>query len=131
MNQTANTLNLQNSHFENAVGWDANQNYSSAEDIATLTRILLTNNDFSKIVSTKKVAIYTLSGREIIFTNTNLLLNNNFLGVKTGYTPGAGECLVSDYRAENHSLLTVLMGSNNRFEETKTYLDWIKSQFLW
>ncbi|MEI7690558.1 MAG: hypothetical protein WCI63_02960 [bacterium] len=131
MNQAAISLNLQNTHFANAVGWDENQNYSSTEDMAILSRILLRNSDFSKIVSTKMTTIYTLSGREIILTNTNLLLNNNFLGVKTGYTPGAGECLVSDYSVGNHSLLTVLIGSNNRFGETKTYLDWIHSQFLW
>lgn len=131
MNQAVIFLNLRNTHFTNPVGWDENQNYSTTEDIATLSRILLNNKDFSKIVSTKTTSIYTLDGREIALTNTNLLLNSNFLGVKTGYTFGAGECLVSKYVGNDHSLLTVLVGSNNRFLETKTYLDWINSQFLW
>ncbi len=131
MNQAAISLNLKETHFSNPVGWDDQSNYSSANDIAILARILLSNETFRKIVSTKSFTIYTTAGRAVPLTNTNLLLGDRFVGVKTGFTNGAGQCLVSSYQEDNHNILTVLIGSSDRFGETKGYLDWIKSQFVW
>ena len=131
MNQASSDLSLSNTHFANPVGWDDNNNYSSSRDITTLIRILLANNDFRDIVSTKYITINTLDNRSIQLSNTNLLLDENFLGVKTGNTFEAGECLASLYKSNTTSLLTVLINSSDRFGETKTYLDWIKGTFLW
>lgn len=132
MNQNAEDLNLTETHYTNPVGWDSVNNYSSAKDTATLARILLNNKVFREITSTKETTIYTTGGRAIYLTNTNALLGTNgFVGIKTGRTTIAGECLVALNRFNGHEVLTVIIGSTDRFGQTANFLDWIKGSFLW
>lgn len=132
MNSAAETLALANTHFVNPVGWDDANNYSSAHDVATLTRVLLGNEFFKETVGTKSKVIYTTAGRPIQLTTTNQLLGvNGYAGVKTGYTEGAGECLVSLEKTDTHEVLTVVLGSPDRFGETVSTNTWTNSHFLW
>lgn len=132
MNQNAAALNLTNSHFTNPVGWDDKNNYSTARDISNLARVMLGNKEFREITSTKSTTVYTESGRAIALTNTNVLLGENgFWGVKTGYTPGAGECLASLRKDGDREILTVILGSTDRFGQTRSLLDWIYKHFSW
>jgi len=132
MNLTAKNLSLTNTNYSNPVGWDDPNNYSSAKDMYTLSRILLNNSDFRNITSLRLATVYTITGRPIPLVNTNLLLGGDgVVGLKTGYTPISGECLVALDKFENHEIITVILGSNDRFGQTKNYLDWIKSSFTW
>ncbi len=132
MNLEAKKLGLDNTYYANVVGWDSQNNYSSAKDLYTLSRILLNNDQFRQIISTKSTTIITASGRTLLLANTNLLLGESgFIGVKTGYTLGAGECLISLNSYGGHEILTVIIGSPDRFGETRKYLDWIKSVYSW
>jgi D-alanyl-D-alanine carboxypeptidase len=132
MNTSAKALKLNNTHFANPVGWDNQNNYSSAADIANLSRILLGNNIFVEIIQKRTETVKTLGGRSINLSNTNILLAEpGFVGVKTGYTPGAGECLVSLNKKDDHQVLTVILGSADRFGQTKAFLDWIYGHFSW
>ncbi len=132
MNRYAEIIGLTNTHYSNPVGWDNKENYSTAKDIANLTRILLRNAEFKKIISNKNFTVYTEDGRAINLTNTNKLLDNiSYFGVKTGFTLGAGECFVSLIKQNNNEVLTVVIGSNDRFGETTTLKEWIYSAFLW
>ena len=131
MNHYAQKLGLENTHFNNPVGWDDPDNYSSAKDIANLSRILINNSLFTEITSTKDTVVYTAAGRGIPLTNTNKLLTQGFTGIKTGYTNNAGECLVALSNTNNNQILTVIIGSNNRFGETTKLRDWIFSHYLW
>lgn len=132
MNATAVALNLTNTHFANPVGWDDGQNYSSAKDLTELTRILLQNTTFAGIVSTKSKTVTTVSGRSLALSTTNqLLYNTGFVGVKTGYTLGAGECLISLYEDGKAKVLTTVIGSSARFAETDSIKGWILSHFSW
>jgi D-alanyl-D-alanine carboxypeptidase len=131
MNQAAFDLGLSKTSFTNPVGWDEVNNYSTAKDIAILSRILLNNNYFRKVIATKDISIRTLAGRTIPLTNTNLLLDSNYFGLKTGYTPGAGECLIALNKTNNHEVMTVIIGSHDRFGQTRLFSDWINNNFLW
>ncbi len=132
MNQAAKDLELTNTHYSNAVGWDDAQNYSSARDISTLSQILLTNTFFHETVAKKAEVVTTATGRQINLITTNQLLGvNGFTGVKTGYTFGAGECLVSQEKHNGKEILTVVLGSTNRFGETVAANTWTKQHFLW
>jgi len=132
MNEAALGLNLKNTHFDNPVGWDSANNYSSAKDLSILARVLLNNKFFAETVAKKYASIATKGGRTINLVNTNLLLNGkDIIGVKTGYTITAGECLVDLKTFGNHRFLTVVIGSNDRFGQTRSFLDWIQSRFLW
>ena len=132
MNTVATELNLTNTHFANPVGWDDSANYSSAKDVTELARILLRNKTFAEIVKTKSTAVYSTTGRKFNLETTNqLLYSPGYEGVKTGYTLGAGECLVSLYVDGNTQVLTTVLGSSNRFGETDGIKGWILGHFSW
>jgi len=67
------------------------------------------------------------------FYNTNALLSSylDILGVKTGTTDEAGESLINIARNNDHEVLTVLLNSPNRFQESKIMIDWAFRNFSW
>jgi D-alanyl-D-alanine carboxypeptidase len=131
MNSYANKLGLNNTNFTNPVGWDDENNYSSAKDIANLSRVLLNSQDFREIVAINHTSVYTEAGRQINLNSTNQLISEGFSGIKTGYTPTAGECLAALYKKDSTEIVTVIIGSPNRFYETRALKDWINNHFLW
>lgn len=129
MNTKAETLNLSGTHYRNPTGLDAANHYSTAYDIATLTQEAYKNEFLKQVVQTKEI---TVSGHKL--TNTNILLDSylNIKGFKTGKTSAAGLCLVTI--AENDSqnqILTVVLGSPDRFTETKILIDWVFRAYTW
>lgn len=96
MNERAEEMGLEETSFENPVGFDARDHHTSAKDLATMTRAAMQNPEFREMVSTRYATIAT-PYREIPLTNTNELLfaYEPATGVKTGTTPAAGESLVS------------------------------------
>jgi D-alanyl-D-alanine carboxypeptidase (penicillin-binding protein 5/6) len=96
MNARAEEMGLEDTSFENPVGFDARDHHTSARDLATMTRAAMRNPEFREMVSTEYATIVT-PYREIPLTNTNELLfaYPPATGVKTGTTPAAGESLVS------------------------------------
>lgn len=72
-NEEARASGLKHTHFENPVGFDARGHYSSARDLARMTRLAMQDPEFRKIVSTEYATIYT-PYREIPLANTNELL---------------------------------------------------------
>jgi D-alanyl-D-alanine carboxypeptidase (penicillin-binding protein 5/6) len=52
-------------------------------------------------------------------------------GIKTGWTPLAGDCFAGLVNINGHKVITVLLGSNDRFGETKKIIDWIKQAITW
>lgn len=134
MNQKAYLLKLENSHFTNPVGYDEEDHYSTALDLAKLAVYAMENQEFVKIVGTKKITIFDISG-----TISHRLTNINFLvgklpgvkGVKTGWTQQAGECLVTFVEQEGKKIVTVVLGSQDRFKETEKLINWIFDNFIW
>jgi serine-type D-Ala-D-Ala carboxypeptidase (penicillin-binding protein 5/6) len=112
MNQKAETLGLQNTHFENPVGLDEKGHYSSAGDLAKMARVAMQQPEFRDIVSTEYASIYT-PDREIPLTSTNELLFSYgpATGIKTGTTPAAGESLVSSAAIADESYVCVILDS--------------------
>jgi D-alanyl-D-alanine carboxypeptidase len=130
MNQKAASLSMRDSHFENPAGLDAQNQYSSAFDLALVGREVLKNKELSKIVSTKSI---TVSDEDFKYfhdlTNVNKLLGEipGVGGLKTGYTEEAGENLVSFYKKGDHRFLIVILKSQDRFLDTRSILTWIDS----
>ncbi len=110
MNREAETFGLEDTHFENPVGFDASEQYSSARDLAQMTRLAMGYPEFREMVSTTYATISTRD-REIPLTNTNDLLftYQPATGVKTGTTPEAGPSLVASAAADNESYLFVVL----------------------
>ncbi len=134
MNQKASQLGLNETYFTSASGLD-DQGYSSAGDLAFLSMYLLKNDFIREITSLSSATITGADGYPTHnLTSTNELLGSylNVKGLKTGKTYGAGECLITVAENEQgHEILTVILGSNDRFGETKLMLDWIYNSYNW
>ncbi len=128
MNEEASRLGLENTNFETPAGLDTADNYSSARDLAILTRELLEEPLLAEIVDTPEATIST-QNRQIEITNTNQLLNTYppATGVKTGTTPQAGANLVASAEANDESYISVVIGaedSDERFRDSEALLEY-------
>jgi D-alanyl-D-alanine carboxypeptidase (penicillin-binding protein 5/6) len=112
MNERARALGLGHTHFENPVGFDAKDHYSSPRDLARMARVAMQNPEFRRIVATEYATVHT-PYRKIPLANTNELLfvYGPATGIKTGTTPDAGESLVSSASKGNESYVCVILDS--------------------
>ncbi len=112
MNRETEALGLEDTRFENPVGFDARDQYSSARDLARMTHLAMGYPEFREMVSTTYATIST-QDREIELVSTNDLLFTYppATGVKTGTTPRAGPSLVASAAAENESYVSVVLDS--------------------
>jgi serine-type D-Ala-D-Ala carboxypeptidase (penicillin-binding protein 5/6) len=132
MNEKAKQYGLTNTQFTNPVGHDAYGNYSTASDLAKLSRIALSNKQIAEIVAKKSYVATSAPGKQYYLTNTNLLLSDpNYKGLKTGTTTDAGQCLIVLYDDGGRKILGVVLGSNDRFNETSGIIEWTKQAFKW
>lgn len=125
MNQRAVELGLKNTHFANPAGLDNEQQYSTPRDLAWLTMAALRQPAFREIVGTKTARITASDGRTFDLKNTNELLHSNpdVLGVKTGTTDEAGECLIILFSKQGRRYLLILLDSKERYTDGLHVLD--------
>ena len=126
MNARAGTLGLRNTRFANACGHDANGQYSSAEDLATIAEEALGHARFVELVATKSAQIRTSGGaRQFQLKTSNALLGRypGVLGIKTGYTPAAGKCLVALAERNGRRVLLVLLNAPDRWWSASDVFD--------
>ncbi|HHT28444.1 MAG TPA: D-alanyl-D-alanine carboxypeptidase [Firmicutes bacterium] len=123
MNQRADELGATNTRFANPHGLDAHNHYSTAFDLTMLSRTALWHKDFAEIVGTVD---HTYEEKGITWRNTNRLLwsYTGAEGIKTGTTGQAGNCLAAAASREGMQLITVVLGSANRWRDTTTLLDY-------
>lgn len=134
MNQKATSLSMQNSHFANPVGLDEDDQHSTAKDLVRASEVAMRNPEFAKIVGTKQVEVRDITGKIAYnLKNINELLGNvpGVLGVKTGWTENARENLVTYIDRDNHKVMIALLGSQDRFGETKELINWIYGNYNW
>ncbi len=135
MNDRAKELNLNYTSFENPIGLDDEQQYSSAFDLAILTKYALNNKDFRRIIRLPRAIVTSTDGKiKHAFESTNYLLNSylDIRGVKTGTTDGAGQSLINLARYQNQKeVILVLLNSPSRFQESKRLIDWGSRNFKW
>jgi serine-type D-Ala-D-Ala carboxypeptidase (penicillin-binding protein 5/6) len=126
MNAKARELELDNTRFTNACGHDHARLYSSAHDLAILAEKALRNPLFTDIVGRRTARITTLQGnRTFTLKNKNRLIGKypGARGVKTGTTPGAGQCLVAFAERGDRKVLLVIMHARNRWLSAPAMLD--------
>ncbi|OGG26388.1 hypothetical protein A2960_03610 [Candidatus Gottesmanbacteria bacterium RIFCSPLOWO2_01_FULL_39_12b] len=134
MNEKAQKLNLFDTHFANPAGFDDQNNYTTASDLAKLALVGLSNKTFSKIVGTRAITVSDVSYTYFHdLKNVNELLGKvpGVSGVKTGLTQEGGEILVSEINKNSESILIVILKSSDRFGETIKLIDWVFSNFVW
>lgn len=125
MNQTAQQLALSSSKFTNPTGLDPNGSQASAQDLALLTHFALSDPLIEQYVSRTSGGFRSESGRPYAFVSTNQLLSQKGVkGVKTGYTLSAGQCLITLTELEGRRIITVILGSPDRFSESRSMINW-------
>lgn len=115
MNEKANKLNLNNTHFETPHGLDSDEHYTTAYELALLSNYALKNETFAQIVGTKNYTI-TINGYPKTLSNTNELLGNltGVYGIKTGFTNGANRCLVTACKRNDIDIICVVLGADTK-----------------
>lgn len=128
MTEKAKEIGAKDSSFKNPHGLDVEGHYSTAYDMALITRYALNNKVINDIVGTNSVTVQF--GKSIkTFSNTNRLLRTYSYadGVKTGFTNGANRCLISSATKDDLRVIAVVLGSPTtdiRFNDSKTLLQY-------
>lgn len=130
MNQKAEELGLNNSHFETPHGLDSENHYTTAYELAMLSDYALQNKTFFNIVGTKNYTV-TINGYPKALSNTNELLGNLFgvYGIKTGFTNGANRCLVTSCKRDNMDIICVVLGCDTKKLRTQDSIKLIEYAF--
>ncbi len=127
MNQKAGTMHLMDTQFTNPSGFDETKHYSSAYDLAVMATTLLEDYpELAAIVNTKQVTLGSSSEHKWFGPqNLNRLLWSypGALGVKPGFTDGAGFCLAAAATRGGRTIVAVVLGSTQHFTDATTLLD--------
>lgn len=126
MNLQACLLGCANTHFENTNGLPDENHYASAYDLAIMTRAAMQVPEFAQIVQTQEHMVQWQDGRKLLVYNTNRLLREypGAIGVKTGTTNEAGQCLIAVAEKEGKRVIVVVLKSRNRFYDATVLLDY-------
>ena len=111
MNHQAKLLGMSNTNYVNSTGWPDESHYSSARDIAILTRALI--RDYPDVYSYYKQREFTYNGIRQFNRNRLLWRDESVDGVKTGHTEAAGYCLVSSAERDDMRLIAVVLGTKS------------------
>lgn len=127
MNRRAQELHLSDTHFSNAHGLDAPDHYTSAYDLAVLSRQAMANPFFRQIVATKTTTLPWVGHpwpRFMINKNRLLFRYNGAIGIKTGYTRKAGNCVIGAAERGNLKLIAVALDSPDVYGDQERLLDY-------
>lgn len=134
MNEKAVELGCTNTNFVNPNGLHDENHYSTAYDLAIISKYAMQNETFKAIVSTTYYELPTTNKydkEDRIFVTTNALLRGDYYykyatGIKTGFTTPAKNCLIASATKKNLQLITVVLGSGQtEYGSSQRYLDTI------
>jgi D-alanyl-D-alanine carboxypeptidase (penicillin-binding protein 5/6) len=126
MNEWVARLGLVDTRFANSSGLDHRAAYSTAHDMAVITLEAMKNPVFADIVRRPEVAI---AARRLESTNKLLNVYPGMIGVKTGTEERAGECLITIVDRTQGKVISVVLGSTDRFRDTRLLLDYYYANY--
>lgn len=145
MNAKASELGCNNTHFTNPSGLHDKNHYTTAYDLSIIAKYCMQNATFRSIVSMPSCTILATDKHEQrYFLNTNDMLNSKskyydeyVIGIKTGFTSQAKNCLISGYKKDGIELISVILGApqnasnglSGKFTDTKTLFDYGMNNF--
>ncbi|MNZ62295.1 D-alanyl-D-alanine carboxypeptidase DacF precursor [compost metagenome] len=134
MNDRARQLGLKDTHFENCNGLPVENHYSSAHDIAMISRELLKYEGITKYTGSYQDYLRKETEKPFWLVNTNKLVRfyNGADGLKTGYTSEAKFCLAATAKRDGLRLISVVLGEPNtktRNSEVSSMFDYGFSQY--
>ena len=127
MNEKAKELGLTKTSFANPHGLDNDSHYTTAYEMALITRYARKYDIIKKVASTTETNV-TFGNKSVNLRNTNRLLRTypKATGMKTGFTNGANRCLAASASYNNLNLIAVVLGSDTsdiRFNDAKSILE--------
>jgi D-alanyl-D-alanine carboxypeptidase (penicillin-binding protein 5/6) len=134
MNRRARELGMRRSRFVTPDGRDVPGQVVTARDVAIATQALFRVAALERIVAlpVASVRVEGPNTREITLVNTNQILGRPGVhGVKTGTTAAAGQCLVAAVWRGDARVITVVLGSRDRYADTAALLAWIDQHYRW
>lgn len=118
MNARAAALGMRDTRFADPCGHDRDGQYTTATDLLLLAEAVMAQPEYLRLAALERMAIETLDGkRRFRLRNTNALLGRypGAIGLKTGYTEGAGNCLVALAERDGVRVLAVLLNAPDRW----------------
>lgn len=129
MNEKARSLGVLDTHFSNPTGLQGDgDQYTTAQDLLIITSYAIERFPlFNEVVQTyEKILPYSQRHKALyLYNETNLLTSYpGVKGVKTGFTPEAGLCLITYLEYKGHKIIGVMLGSSNRRQEMRELLNY-------
>lgn len=112
MNNKAKELGMKNTNFVTPNGLDADNHYSTAYDMALVGAYAVQNEDFVKIVTASSHSFCDVSGKRNISVNNHdafLSMDNDAIGIKTGFTGKAGYCFVGAVKSNGRLFVSCVL----------------------
>lgn len=136
MNDKAKLIGMADTRFNDPAGLADGDSFSTVEDLVKLVRYVGKYQIIWDILLTRSADVSSIDGRisrHLINTNRLLDLMADIIGGKTGYTDGALETMVLEVPANggHDRIISVVLGTNDRFGETKKLIDWARNAYRW
>jgi D-alanyl-D-alanine carboxypeptidase (penicillin-binding protein 5/6) len=122
MNKKAKRLGMRKTNFVNPAGFDESKHKSTAKDLMKLAEYAIKNKTFNSIVKLNHYSFNTLNTNKkfSVYTSNKLQRENKYVvGLKTGYTSGAGACLIARAKKDKKDILLVMLNADNRWKNAK------------
>ena len=134
MNRMGKELGFERSHFSNPDGWHSGSHYTCMNDMARIARLALENDTIARYMRTGTDEVTFLSGHTVTWENTNALISGkdgfwrgDAVGMKTGYTRQAENCLMSAFKCKDGRKLVIgvfgYADGNQRFRDVIALAD--------
>jgi D-alanyl-D-alanine carboxypeptidase (penicillin-binding protein 5/6) len=134
MNIKSTTMSLKDTTFKNPTGLDEEGHTTTAADLARIAQVTIENPFLKRIVASENAVIQSPdSSKSHILTNTNELLGKvpGVLGIKTGFTDKAGQALITYVSRNDHPLIFVVLGSEDRASDSQQLIEWAYTSVTW
>lgn len=135
MNKKAKELGMNSTNFVNPIGFDDPNQYSTTDDLAILARKIYKIPLVRETATIKETSLNSVDNEQShSVQSTNALLDSYLktLGLKTGTTDEAGQCLISIIESpEGNKIMNIMLGSPARFSESKIISQWIFDNYKW
>jgi serine-type D-Ala-D-Ala carboxypeptidase (penicillin-binding protein 5/6) len=134
MNDLAQSIGMNDSNFVNPDGPDDPEQYTTARDMAIAGAALLEDDLLADIVAspTWMITVSGANARQYSVANTNQLINvDRVQGIKTGTTGEAGQSIVLATQRGDNQIITVVMGSEGRYEDIEALMGHLDDQIRW
>jgi serine-type D-Ala-D-Ala carboxypeptidase (penicillin-binding protein 5/6) len=121
MNQEAKRLGMDSTHYENPIGFDSEQNYSTANNLKLLLDVVRPMPLFSEIDRKQAYSFVSISGKtySVKATNTLVAEDPEIHAIKTGFTYEAKGAMITAVYHENRKFIMIVLGSTDREGDTK------------